>query len=79
MANSEKLSKNCHLNPTLSAVTVSVVPIILIMPELQIRGGILRISSYLSMKTCCDPSLELPQQDGSNDMSQYNVFREKCG
>ena len=29
---------------------------------------------YVSMKTCCDPSLELSRQEGSNEESQNMVL-----
>ena len=43
--------------------------------ELQIRGGIKDNSKdfflFLNEKVCCNPSLELSWQDGSNDGLQH--------
>ena len=46
------------------------------LPELQIRGSTEDSSDIFFLflvKTCCDPSLEPSQRDGSNDGLQ-NVF-----
>ena len=51
--------------------------------ELQIRGGIKYNSKIIFLisqqkNICCDPSLELSRQDGSNDVSQH-VSKEYYG
>ena len=47
--------------------------------ELQIRRGLRIIERsfylFLNLNICCDPSLELPRQDCSNDESQHTFLK----
>ena len=52
----------------------SIIIILVVVSELQIRGGIENNSKIIKGNICCDPSLEPSQRDGSNDGTQ-NMFQ----